>query len=217
LASAKVKAALWGGVVIAVGAIVAALISSSGSSDALKVNPRLVDTHEEEAESSLARTFPMALDSRFFASGWMGDGESGTEYLMLESVDANVAGNPQTATHFTYARGPQGWAGVYWQYPDKNWGTQPGINLTGASRVTFWARGQNGGEIVEFKAGGIRGQYEDSFEKSLGRMALTDEWQMYVIDLSGLDLTSVLGAFAWAAPAPDEGTLSFYVAGLIIE
>src|SRR5215831_1674686 len=31
-----------------------------------------------------------------------------------------------------------GWAGIYFLYPDGNWGRLPGRNLTGATRLTFW-------------------------------------------------------------------------------
>lgn len=49
---------------------------------------------------------------------------------------------------------PQGWAGVVWQSPAGDWGDKPGgWNLSGAERLSFWARGARGGEIVKFEFG----------------------------------------------------------------
>ena len=49
------------------------------------------------------------------------------------------------------------WAGVYWLNPADNWGDRKGgYNLTGAKKLIFWARGENGGEkIAEFRIGGV--------------------------------------------------------------
>lgn len=151
---------------------------------------------------------PVDIDVYFYPSGWMGDGEYGRRYITFT----------RTAEHIkiTYTPGPKGWAGIYWQYPDKNWGAQPGRNLRGVQRLTFWAKGERGTEIVEFKTGGIRGQtYKDSFEKSLGRIKLSQEWKQYEIDLTDQDLSSVIGAFAWIASkdANPDG-LTFYLKGI---
>jgi hypothetical protein len=92
------------------------------------------------------------------------------------------------------------WAGIYWQYPANNWGDmQQGQNLTGAKNLTFWARGDTGGEIAEFKVGGITGQYPDSIEIPLttGVIVLSENWTTYTIDLIGQDLSHVIGGFCW--------------------
>ena len=47
-----------------------------------------------------------------------------------------------------------GWGGVVWQNPANNWGDKPGgWNLTGAKKLSFWARGDKGGEKVTFLFG----------------------------------------------------------------
>jgi hypothetical protein len=93
--------------------------------------------------------------------------------------------------------------------------------LRGAREVAFLARGEVGGEIVEFKSGGIfrGGPYPDSFEASLGSVALAKEWRPYRIDLSRGDLSNVIGAFAWVAAAADNGNrpMTFYVADLWVK
>ena len=91
--------------------------------------------------------------------------------------------------------------------PKSNWGEYPdaGFNLTGATELTFWAKGKEGGERVEFFAFGVGRKpdtgapdatYPDSSpKKSLGYVTLSKEWQQYTIDLSGVDLSYVLGGF----------------------
>jgi hypothetical protein len=93
------------------------------------------------------------------------------------------------------------WAGIYWQQPANNWGTKlnAGFNLAGATKLTFRARGEKGGErIEEFKMGGISGMFPDSDTAGIGPVVLTPEWSQYTIDLSGKNLTYVIGGFAWA-------------------
>lgn len=165
----------------------------------------------EEQGSRSVLPLPVNVDVYFFPSGWMGDGEYGEGYITFTRSMEHIK--------ITYTPGPRGWAGIYWQFPDGNWGTQAGRNLTGAQRLTFWAKGETGTEIVEFKTGGIRGQkYEDSFEKSLGRIKLSQSWEQYEIDLTDQDLSSVIGAFAWiASKDANPGGLTFYLKDIYFE
>jgi hypothetical protein len=93
----------------------------------------------------------------------------------------------------------QQWAGIYWLNPANNWGSRKGgFNLDGARRLTFWARGEKGGEqIQEFTVGGISGNYPDSDTATLGPVILGTEWRQYTIDLRGKDLSYISGGFAW--------------------
>jgi hypothetical protein len=92
------------------------------------------------------------------------------------------------------------WAGIYWQHPANNWGTQDaGYDLSEANKVTFWARGEGGGErIEEFKVGGILGEFSDSDSASIGPVILNKEWTQYTIDLSGKDMSYIIGGFCWS-------------------
>lgn len=59
-----------------------------------------------------------------------------------------------------------------------------GIDLSGATALTFWARGAVGGEQIEF----------------LGSLTtLTSEWKQYTIVLTGVGLSSVRVGFSWRA------------------
>lgn len=152
-------------------------------------------------------------DNRFIPAGWMGD------YSAIR-MDENCTESPKEGKNclkFTYTGKPtQGanWAGVYFQSQANNWGTaDSGYNLTGAKKLSFWARGDKGGEVVEFKMGGINGTaYSDSDGASTGLVTLSKDWKQYEIDLSKLDLSYIIGGFCWVARGEDnpEG-LSIYL------
>ncbi|HPN56026.1 MAG TPA: hypothetical protein PLD92_04210 [Candidatus Omnitrophota bacterium] len=94
----------------------------------------------------------------------------------------------------------QKWAGIYWLNPANNWGSRKGgFNLAGARELSFWAKGEKGGErIEEFKMGGITGDFPDSDMAIIGPVILTNEWRKYTIDLRGRDLSYVSGGFSWS-------------------
>jgi hypothetical protein len=137
-------------------------------------------------------------ENHFFPSGLMGD-------LNTVSIDEGCDQFPhsgKTCLKITYSPGRFGsWAGVYFQYPVNNWGEYPGYTVREAKTLTFWARGENGGEKAVFKTGGIKNfdkPYSDSFGPiSSGILALGKGWEKYTIDLTGKDLSSVIGGFCW--------------------
>lgn len=170
-----------------------------------------------EPISILSAPFDMTL--YFYPSGWMGDGEKGTKHIQLKTGfhECNRSGDTDgICIQIRYQPDPngKGWAGIYWQYPDSNWGDNRGRKIVKATKVTFWAKGESGSEIVEFKAGGINNpekKHRDSFEVAR-RIRLNREWSKYEIPLTGQDLSHVIGAFAWVASrdANPDG-LTFYI------
>jgi len=154
-----------------------------------------------------------APDNHYIPSGWMGDyGDIKFNDKFMEKPHSGT-----TSIQITFNnKATQGarWCGIYWQNPANNWGTRPGgYDLTGAKKLTFWARGDKGGErIEEFKIGGITGEYADSDVAGIGPVVLTPEWQEFTIDLEGKDLSSISGGFCWATNLdvnPDGAT--FYI------
>jgi hypothetical protein len=109
-----------------------------------------------------------------------------------------------------YSDAQQNWAGIYWQDPENNWGNSStgGYNLTDATNVSFWAKGANGTEKLEFKIGGVGWDpktdqqialYPDSLHPavSTGIINLTNEWKQYSITITGTNLSRVIGGFCW--------------------
>lgn len=164
------------------------------------------------------RVFNLYTDKRspnnhYIASGWMGDyGDIKFNDMWME--------NPRSGTtcvrieHLPRRSQGAGWIGVYWQNPANNWGSRrAGFDITGAKELTFWARGENGGEVIsEFKMGGITGEFSDSAAAGIGPAILTKEWKQYKIDLAGLDLSHIIGGFCLSASSDDNPAgLIFYL------
>lgn len=144
---------------------------------------------------------PLDVTAYFVPSGWMGDGEKGETYVTVNIASRESPHSPPTCVKFTYRFGPVGFAAIAYQNRDKNFGQYPGRNLQGAKKITFWARGMTGKEVVEFKAGDMMDTqpYRDSFGVLTGPVALEKTWKQYELDLTGEDLSSVISGFVWAA------------------
>ena len=114
---------------------------------------------------------------------------------------------------------PNGWGGVVWQNPPNNWGdTEGGLNLTGAKQLTFWARGEKGGEEVEFKMGviGKDKRFYDSTKAGLMRLKLSKEWKKFTIGVMGRDLTRIMTPFVFSV-AGQSGPVVFYIDDIVYE
>lgn len=93
-----------------------------------------------------------------------------------------------------------GFAGICWKNQKGNEGRAPGDDLSGKGyrRISFWARGAAGGEVVEFRAGGLgnhKTRYRDSFDVTAGKIKITNQWKEHVIFVSDEDLSSVMTPF----------------------
>jgi hypothetical protein len=103
------------------------------------------------------------------------------------------------------------WNGLYFQYPDGNWGERPGRNLADATRLSFWARAEPP-MVVRFFSGGINRPavagkpYQDSFGPvETGRVRLTEDWQRFRIPLRNENLSSVIGALGMTVASSQGG------------
>ena len=143
-----------------------------------------------------------AQGNHFIPSGFMGD--YGDIKMNDQSTD-----EPHSGTHcikFEYSAKQaqhKGWAGVYWQNPANNWGSKKGgFDLTRMTKLTFFARGAKGGEVLQkVIIGGIKGTYPDSLSVEMGPVELTDTWKQYTVNLAGKDLSYVSGGFGWVITA----------------
>ena len=92
-----------------------------------------------------------------------------------------------------------------------------GFNLTGAKKLVFWARGEKGGEVVTFKMGGVGmgHQYPDSDSATSDPITLTKDWKEYSMDLTGKDLSHIIGGFSWVGTAKEnQSNITFYLANI---
>lgn len=164
------------------------------------------------------------IQGLFSSSGFMGDGEYLRKYIQFDGNSVESPHSPPSAIKITYTFGPTRWAAMYWQNQPNNWGSKPGNNYSGRalSSIGFWARGETGTEVVEFKAGGIddpKMRYRDSFHASSGRVTLSKDWKEYRLDVSTADLSSMIGGFCWAASADYNSTkrITFFLDDIRLE
>jgi len=155
-----------------------------------------------------------ALEENHFApSGWMGDWPD-LEFFECERTNPYSG---EVSVRITYdPQGSNGWAGIYWQEPDGNWGNIDGVgyDLDRATELRFHVRGEQGGERIRFLMGGIWGEHPDSQYPALttGEVILTDTWKAHSIDLRGRDLSRVIGGFGFATDrCLNPGPITFYL------
>jgi hypothetical protein len=77
---------------------------------------------------------------------------------------------------FTWAPLTLTWVGLLFQYPANNWDGTGLCMEEGANQVSFYARGDQGGEVVDFLALDV-----------VASTVLTTTWTRYTIDLRGVD------------------------------
>jgi len=126
-------------------------------------------------------------------SGWMGLIDS----LTLDGQYAEIPHDGHASIRIRY-EGTFGWAGIAWQNPANNWGDQEGgYDLSGATRLELWARGEYGGEKVSFGVGliGSDKPYADSGTTKVEGIELTRDWQRFVVPLKNIDLSSIKTGF----------------------
>ena len=170
--------------------------------------------------------------NNFFPTGYMGDSSS----FKVDTYCRELVYKGKSCVKVTYnvdANQTHGWIGLYWQYPPNNWANIPkAYDLTGATKLTFWARGEHGGEVIsKFQVGGITGEYRDSGVVSIGPVILSKKWKKYTIELKNMDnplivgyedkqcwpfmhpLTRVIGGFCWATSlkANNNKGITFYL------
>ena len=128
------------------------------------------------------------------ASGWMGD----TKAIAMANDWSENPRSGKTCLQVAFEK-DHGWGGVIWQSPANDWGSQPGgMNLTGATKLSFWARGKAGGEKVKIGFGAI-GKDKPFHDSAKGEkeFVLTDAWAQYSLDVAGKDLSRIKSGFQW--------------------
>ena len=186
---------------------------SGGTSSGSQNSPASMDATRPAFKTFAIYTDRVPRHSHYAPSGYMGDSD-----LTLSGAYVDTPYGAQgPCVRINYkAEGAKGWAGLYWQDPANNWGDaqgKTGYDLRGAEKLTFWARGENGGErIHEFRVGGIVGQYPDSDVANLSSIKLSREWKKYTIDLRKKDLRHIIGGFAFMVlKAENPGGMTAYL------
>lgn len=150
----------------------------------------------------------------FVASGWMGS----VDDIEYDDCWQEKPRSGQSCIKVTFSN-PREWGGIAWQNPANNWGDdEGGVDLTGAKKLTFWARGDKGGEMVEFKMGVIprNKPFFDTGKASLGRVQLDAAWQKFEMDLTDKDLSRIMTGFVFSVKGKSEPVI-FYLDDIVFE
>ena len=162
--------------------------------------------------STPAVTLPFALDDYFIPSGYMGN-DAGIDASGTCPTRAGDEGGVCHAFTFTPGASDPVWGGVFWQYPENNWGDLPGLEVpAGVTGITFWAWGAVGGEVVAFGSG--YGADSDGYAEDTGAITLTTTPTQYTLDLTGITYTDIAGGFSWTSPG--AATITFYVDDIVM-
>jgi exo-beta-1,3-glucanase (GH17 family) len=188
-----------------------------------------------EGERLPVYTTYAAHDNHFTPSGWMGD------FHAIQFSDCADIGEGWTSRgiEIRYTPTPQdklGWAGIYWLDPEDNWGVKPGgYDLRGFTRLRFRARSSAPGSTqIKFFVGGVANdpaqpdemEYPSSIIHPItaqgadqeGFIQLTEQWQEFIIDLHGADLSYIIDGFGWVAERADPPKeVIFYLDDIIFE
>lgn len=154
-------------------------------------------------------------ENHYIPSGWMGDFG---DLKFNQGSEVKPAGG-KYCIQIKYSgekKQAAGWTGIYWQSPANNWGDKKGgFDLSGYKKLTFMARGEKGGEMIDkFMLGGITGQTQDgdSDNAQTDMIELTKEWKEYSMDLEKLDLKHIIGGFGFAMNADSNPNgATFYI------
>lgn len=143
----------------------------------------------------------------FEASGWMGNHEN----IVMDDRCRTRPHSGATCLRFEYSR-PDGWGGVVWQNPPGDWGDRAGgYDLRAAEKLSFWARGERGGERVKFGVGLIQAdkRFHDTARLET-EVVLEQDWKRYEIRLSGQNLSRIKSGFFWTLAAQGDAVV-FYL------
>ena len=143
----------------------------------------------------------------FVPSGYMGS----VDAIAMDPASAASPKHGRSCLRVSY-RLAGSWGGVAWQSPANDWGDREGgLDLTGATRLRFWARGERGGEEIKFGYGLI-GRDKPFYDSSKSEMAvtLTSQWKAYEIPLSGKDLSRIKTGFFWSLAGQGQ-PMTFYL------
>jgi len=150
----------------------------------------------------------------FAPTGWMGN----TKSLKVDPAWTTDPQAGKTCMRVAYEANDN-WSGVVWQNPPNDWGALPGgWNLTGAKRLSFWARGDKGGEVVSFEFGllGKEKTYFDTGRGKLDKIDLTPAWKQYSIDVGNQDLSRIKTGFAFVVAGQNRPVV-FYLDAIRFE
>lgn len=119
-------------------------------------------------------------DLPYIPTGYMGD----FQHLKVDGKHKRERRSGGASLKITYDH-TGGWYGLAFVDPPDDWGDRPGgFNLTGATKLTFWAKSTSDKVVATFGYGmiGENKPYYDTDKRS-SKEALTKEWKQYSVNI----------------------------------
>lgn len=177
---------------------------------------------QKEMDEGAVETFKLPLvvydePDKQTAQPWVPSGLMGAvDSVVVNPVCRDKPKSGKSCFQFVY-QNPTDWAGFVWQHPANDWGDMPGgHDLSGAKKLTFWAKGKSGGEQVKFGFGvlGEDKKFPDSGKGEI-EVKLTTEWVEYAIDCDA-DLRQIKSGFYWSL-AGQGNPIEFFLDRIVYE
>ncbi len=147
---------------------------------------------------------------RFIPSGWMHgrgsqmrkiwDREDLENFSVTHVADEAMHGPSCMRIHYKKARFSDENVTLGFQFVERNW-TMRGMDLTGATSITWYAKGKTGNELVTFSIGS-NGQQDSC--RVWQMFQLSRDWQPHQLCLKGKDLSSIATGFTIGISAEDN-------------
>ena len=163
-------------------------------------------------DTNAAPSPPIEIQDHFHASGWMADWDVGS--MQGQRCDTQKAPCFENCSRFIYTpenERPRGWAGMYWQYPNNNWGAETGKPLgAGATRVRFIGWSAIEGQTVHI----VVGLVDHDPVHTETTLVFTTEPTEYIIDMPPQAYDEIITPFGWTASPTEEAPLDISFAGI---
>lgn len=154
--------------------------------------------------SAQASQLPVDVKESFVKMAKTGDAKKTPSKLQIDADFVDPDEHCEFCYRLQFTPGTQGQGGVLFE------ASEP-LNLKDAKRMTFWARGDLGGEKIQVSAAGKKSSLAGAsdgvkFGVTSTDLALVKEWKKFEIDLSGVDLTSVTHGFGLKMNKGNDGS-----------
>jgi hypothetical protein len=211
-------------IVMIVTTVVVVVISTSIFSTSLLTNINFAFYYDDllaDAHQASAVSLPISGIEHSKSQERAGDAKTGDANLRIASDFVDPLNHCEFCPRIEYSTGPIGKAGIAYKSDNV-------LDLTGAKRVVFFARGERGGEIVNFVVAGKNTttttppnmqNLSDIFQnKKFGAstqdVSLANDWKKYQIDLTGIDLKDINLPFGFIAKGKGAEKIVFYLKGV---
>jgi hypothetical protein len=193
--------------------LIVCLLFAAGSafcSPDQKAAPTQTASPQSSISGSNAARSAVLLETVGIPAAWMSKAKDPSTVIHLSASPAGCHTGAD-CIQIRYTAGST-WAGIVW-WPSscgedgKDWrratsgscatDVLAAGNLRMIDKVSFWARGEKGGEVAEFRVG--NNTLRPVPGRSSGPVTLTAEWKRYEIGLAGLDMRKAVGLFIWIA------------------